>query len=57
LIENKVKIYVRRGGPNYKEGLEKMRRLGEEIGLPIEVYGPETHMTHIVSLALGKEKK
>ena len=56
LVENKVKIYVRRGGPNYKEGLEKMRRLGEELGVPIEVYGPETHMTHIVSLAL-KEKK
>jgi len=57
LIENKVKIYVRRGGPNYKEGLEKMRKLGEELGVPIEVYGPETHMTHIVSLALEKEKK
>ena len=48
-----VKIFVRRGGPNYKEGLENMRRLGERIGIPIEVYGPETHMTRIVSLALG----
>jgi len=57
LIENKVKIFVRRGGPNYKEGLEKMHRLGEELGLPIEVYGPETHMTHIVSLALAKERE
>lgn len=52
LQENDVKIYVRRGGPNYKEGLEKMRRVGEKLGLPIEVYGPETHMTKIVSLAL-----
>ncbi|MFC2106360.1 ATP citrate lyase citrate-binding domain-containing protein [Candidatus Bipolaricaulota bacterium] len=52
LHENKVKIYVRRGGPNYKEGLENMRRVGEEIGIPIEVYGPETHMTRIVSMAL-----
>ena len=57
LIENKVRIYVRRGGPNYKEGLEKMRKLGEELGVPIEVYGPETHMTRIVSLALEEEKK
>lgn len=52
LIDNKVKIYVRRGGPNYKEGLAKMRKLGESLGVPIEVYGPETHMTKVVSLAL-----
>jgi ATP citrate (pro-S)-lyase len=52
LIENKVKIYVRRGGPNYKEGLRIMRELGNELGVPIEVYGPETHMTKIVGMAL-----
>jgi len=52
LQENKVKIYVRRGGPNYKEGLCQMRELGEKLGVPIEVYGPETHMTKIVSMAL-----
>ncbi len=54
LIANKVKIYVRRGGPNYQEGLAKMRKLGETLGVPIEVYGPETHMTKIVSLALAQ---
>ena len=52
LIENKVRIFVRRGGPNYKEGLAKMRALGESLGVPIEVFGPETHMTKIVSMAL-----
>jgi ATP citrate (pro-S)-lyase len=52
LQENKVRIYVRRGGPNYKEGLRIMRELGEQLGVPIEVYGPETHMTKIVSMAL-----
>ena len=52
LQENKVKIYVRRGGPNYREGLCQMRILGEKLGVPIEVYGPETHMTTIVSMAL-----
>ena len=52
LRENRVKIYVRRGGPNYQEGLGQMRALGEKIGIPIEVYGPETHMTKIVSIAL-----
>lgn len=30
-------LYVRRGGPNYQKGLEKMRTLAEEIGIPIEV--------------------
>jgi ATP-citrate lyase beta-subunit len=48
-----VKIYVRRGGPNYEIGLKLMRDLGGRLGVPIEVYGPETHMTRIVPLALG----
>ncbi len=56
LQENKVKIYVRRGGPNYQEGLCQMRELGEKLGVPIEVYGPETHMTKIVSMALKGAK-
>jgi len=56
LQENKVKIFVRRGGPNYKEGLNQMRALGGELGVPIEVYGPETHMTKIVSMALKGDK-
>ncbi|KAH1211042.1 ATP-citrate synthase alpha chain protein 1 [Glycine max] len=37
LKEAKMHIYVRRGGPNYQKGLAKMRALGEEIGIPIEV--------------------
>lgn len=53
LREANVKIYVRRGGPNYQEGLKIMRELGKELGVPIEVYGPETHMTRIVNMALG----
>lgn len=55
LIENKVSIYVRRGGPNYQEGLRVMKELGSTLGVPIHVYGPETHMTAIVSMALGKK--
>jgi ATP-citrate lyase beta-subunit len=53
LRQNNVRIFVRRGGPNYKEGLALMRKLGEELGVPIQVYGSETHMTRIVALALG----
>ena len=56
LLKNKVKIYVRRGGPNYKEGLAKMRKLGQTLGVTIDVYGPETHMTRIVSLSLEGAK-
>lgn len=33
----RMHIYVRRGGPNYQKGLAKMRTLGQEIGIPIEV--------------------
>jgi ATP citrate (pro-S)-lyase len=52
LQENEVKIYVRRGGPNFQEGLRIMRDLGQTLGVPIEVYGPETHITSIVPMAL-----
>ena len=45
-----VKILVRRGGPNEKQGLELMKQVGEETGVPIEVYDRYTHMTRIVSL-------
>ena len=48
----KVKVFVRRGGPNYKAGLQLMRDLGNNLDIPIEVYGPETHMTHIVALGI-----
>ncbi|MCE1246837.1 MAG: ATPase [Firmicutes bacterium] len=54
LKEVDAMIYVRRGGPNYKTGLKNMRELGKDLGVPIEVYGPETHMTRIVKLALDK---
>lgn len=53
LNDYKVQIYVRRGGPNYMEGLQMMRQLGVQINVPIQVYGPETHITSIVSISLG----
>jgi len=55
LKDTDVKIYVRRGGPNYKEGLQNMKNMGKKLGIPIEVYGPETHMTKIVSMALEQK--
>ena len=53
LISHQVKIFVRRGGPNYQEGLKAMNLLGESLGIPIRVFGPDTHITEIVPLALG----
>ena len=47
-----TKIFVRRGGPNYHQGLTNLRNAAEELGLPIQVHGPDYHMTRIVSDAL-----
>lgn len=54
LVEHHIRIFVRRAGPNYQEGLELMRNLARQLDLDIEVFGPETHMTAICSLALGR---
>ncbi|XP_010319670.1 ATP-citrate synthase alpha chain protein 1 isoform X3 [Solanum lycopersicum] len=48
----RMHIYVRRGGPNYQKGLAKIWSLGEEIGIPIEVYGPEETRTGICKQAI-----
>ncbi|CAL5412646.1 unnamed protein product [Camellia sinensis] len=48
----RMHIYVRRGGPNYQTGLAKMRALGEELGVPLEVFGPEATMTGICKQAI-----
>ncbi len=49
-----IKIYVRRGGPNYEKGLKDIKEAADRLGLDIEVYGPETHVTDIVRMALEK---
>jgi len=52
--EHNTKIYVRRGGPNYEKGLKDIKEAADRLGLSIEVYGPETHVTDIVRMALEK---
>lgn len=47
-----ARIFVRRGGPNYQEGLANLKAAAEKLGVPIEVHGPEYHMTRVVSDAL-----
>ncbi len=56
LKEHKTKIYVRRGGPNYEKGLKDIKEAADRLGLYIEVYGPETHVTDIVRMALEGDK-
>ena len=56
LKEHEVTIFVRRGGPNYQEGLRVMGEVGKTTGIPIHVFGTETHMTAIVGMALGHRR-
>ncbi|KFY11970.1 hypothetical protein V491_06972 [Pseudogymnoascus sp. VKM F-3775] len=52
IIEHKVKIWVRRAGPNYQEGLKNIKAVGQELKLDMHVYGPDMHVSGIVPLAL-----
>jgi len=54
LKEHNTRIYVRRGGPNYEKGLKDIEEAANRLGLSIEVYGPDTHVTDIVRMALEK---
>lgn len=51
-----IRIFVRRAGPNYQEGLRVMREVGKNLEIPLFVFGPETHMTAIVGMALEKRE-
>lgn len=53
LRDGNISIWVRRAGPNYQEGLRRMRDVGIQLGVTIKVFGPETHITAVVPLALG----
>merc|ERR1719188_321985 len=51
--ENKIQIWIRRAGPNYIEGLRKVKAASDKLGLGLKVYGPETHITAVIPMALG----
>jgi len=53
--ETGIKVYVRRGGPNYEKGLKDIKEAADRLEIPIEVYGPETHVTDIVRMALEEK--
>ncbi len=52
LRQGNISIFVRRGGPNYKKGLQLMQEAGKELQIPIAVHGPEMPMTAIVEKAI-----
>eukprot|EP00400_MALV-I_sp_L67-5_P000203 gene203-652_t len=54
LKAHNVSIWVRRAGPNYQEGLRKIKACGDELGLEMKVYGPETHSTSVIAMALDQ---
>jgi len=53
LRKHNVRIWVRRGGPNYQQGLRTLRECGNAINVPMHIYGPEMHIVSIVPIALG----
>ncbi len=52
LREHKIKILVRRGGPNSEQGLNAMAALKKTHGLDIAVFGVDTTITSIVPAGL-----
>jgi len=52
LRKENVKIFVRRGGPYQKQGLENMKKFLEKEGLLGQVAGPEMILSEIVENAL-----
>ena len=48
-----MRIWVRRGGPNEKQGLAAMKELQKE-GFKIEVFDRTLPLTDIVDMALAK---
>ena len=44
LIVHSIKVFVRCSGPNYQEGLQAMHLLGESLGIPIRIFGWDTHI-------------
>jgi len=51
--EHNIQIWIRRAGPNYVEGLRKVKVASEKLNLGLRVYGPETHITAVIPMALG----
>ena len=47
-------VWIRRGGPNYIQGLDNMKNVLNKYNIENHVFGPETPITEIVTKALPK---
>jgi len=56
LQKNKVRLWVRRGGPNEQVGLPMIARLADE-GFLVKVYDRHTGLTDVVDMAIKAQKK
>jgi ATP-citrate lyase beta-subunit len=56
LTKHKIKVLVRRGGPNQVQGLRAMDNFLTEAGIPKVVYGPEKSLSKIVAEVAGAVK-
>ena len=50
LVKKNVKIFVRRGGPNYQKGLDMLSKCCQKYNIYCETYGPEKQMTYILDI-------
>ncbi len=53
LKNHKIKVFVRRGGPNQTAGLKAMSNFLSEIGVEHWVYGPDKSLSAVVAQAAG----
>ena len=47
-----IKIMIRRAGPNYIEGLRKVKAATDKLGFYLTIYGAKTHITAVIHMAL-----
>ncbi len=51
--KQKVRIFVRRGGPNYQSGLKLIKDELAALKISADVHTPDTYMTEIIKFALN----
>ena len=56
ICSKNIKILVRRGGLNYKKGLNNFKNLCDKLNIDCKIYGPETHITNFLKNELVHEK-
>ena len=54
LRAGKIKVYVRRGGPNQEKGIKLMREACRKFGVPMSECDLDLPMTKIISTAVGE---